>query len=136
VHVRLARVRRLPRGQWGPVAALLAWVGVVAAAIYVGGRAGEPIPLCHFKRLTGVPCPTCGGTRAALRAGEGDLWGSFLANPLLFTLLGTLTVVLGLRFVAGRRLDLGLTARQQQAAWILLAVRLLLNWAYVIRFVG
>ena len=136
MHVRLVPTRRLPRGQWGPLVALLVWLGTLAAALYVGRRTGEPVALCHFKRFTGVPCPTCGGTRAALRAGEGDLWGSFLANPLLFTLLIGLTIVVALRFLGGRRLDLGLTATERRAGWLVLAALVLVNWAYVILYVG
>lgn len=45
---------------------------------------GLPTPPCHFRGLTGLPCPTCGGTRClqALLAGhpsEAAAW-----NPLVF----------------------------------------------------
>ena len=133
---RLVPVARLPRGQWAPLVALLVWGALVLLAVVVSRRSGEAIALCQFKRLTGVPCPGCGSTRSVLRASQGDLLGSFLANPLLFATLLVLTVVLGLRFVAGRRMEWGLTPTQHKAVWILLAVLVVLNWAYVIAFVG
>ena len=37
---------------------------------------------CIFRGLTGVPCPTCGTTRAATAFLNGELAGAFAANPL------------------------------------------------------
>lgn len=40
-----------------------------------------PFDVCVFKRLTGIPCPTCGLTRALCHALHGD-WGvSFGYHP-------------------------------------------------------
>jgi len=68
--------------------------------------------------------------------GEGDLLGALLFNPLLCGGLVVLTALLALRFIGGRKVSLGLTAQQQRAAWLALAMAVLLNWAYVILFVG
>ncbi len=40
------------------------------------------LPHCTFKALTGLPCPTCGTTRAALAMLQGRLVDAFAANPL------------------------------------------------------
>jgi Protein of unknown function (DUF2752) len=37
--------------------------------------------LCIFKTITGIPCPSCGSTRATLLLFHGDLKDSLLLNP-------------------------------------------------------
>lgn len=109
-----------------------AWAALVLWALQVARSGGPVFGLCLFKRITGVPCPTCGGTRAVLRAAEGDLPGALLCNPLVVCGLVILSALMALRLIGGRTVSLGLTARQQRIAWLLLAGLLLLNWAYVV----
>jgi 1,6-anhydro-N-acetylmuramate kinase len=51
------------------------------------------VPVCPFKRLTGLPCLSCGTTRAALALLRGDLAVAFHFNPL--------ATALGAAFAAG-----------------------------------
>ncbi|HLA54834.1 MAG TPA: DUF2752 domain-containing protein [Flavobacterium sp.] len=37
--------------------------------------------ICIFKRITTIPCPSCGSTRALLLLLHGDVLGSVLMNP-------------------------------------------------------
>ena len=37
---------------------------------------------CVFRSLTGIPCPTCGTTRATAAFLDGHLMAAFAANPL------------------------------------------------------
>jgi len=37
--------------------------------------------VCLFKRVTGVPCPSCGSTRSVLSILKGDFAGALLWNP-------------------------------------------------------
>lgn len=37
--------------------------------------------VCLFKRVTGVPCPSCGSTRSVLSFLKGDFAGAILLNP-------------------------------------------------------
>ena len=37
---------------------------------------------CVFRSLTGIPCPTCGTTRAATSFLNGEILAAFAANPL------------------------------------------------------
>lgn len=37
---------------------------------------------CPVKAITGLPCPGCGGTRAAMLLSEGHIWEAVALNPL------------------------------------------------------
>ena len=43
-----------------------------------------PTPQCAFHSLTGLPCPTCGATRAAWQFLHGHFAASLRFNPLAF----------------------------------------------------
>ena len=66
---------------------LLLLAAVLLAQVHLPGR---PSTLCALRALTGVPCPFCGGTTAAVAIGRGDLPAALRASPL---------VVLGAPFV-------------------------------------
>ena len=38
---------------------------------------------CPLRELTGIPCPTCFGTRALLAASHGEVWRALRLNPLV-----------------------------------------------------
>lgn len=40
--------------------------------------------ICLFLNLTGIPCPSCGMTRATISFIKGDLSGAFYNHPLFF----------------------------------------------------
>jgi hypothetical protein len=120
------------------------WLGLVYLALAGAGglvfaRWGhliERLAHCPLRRTTGLPCPTCGGTHAALALVHGRLGQALLLNPLVtlgaaaLALWGLYAVVatcvprwrLGLRLTRGGRL----TVR-----WGLVAA-VLLGWAWVI----
>jgi hypothetical protein len=89
---------------------------------------------CVFRSLTGIPCPTCGTTRAATAFLDGDLITAFAANPLATT--G------GLLFVVGAPLAvIWALARwplpvlpTPLPSWVRIGVILLIaaNWFYII----
>jgi hypothetical protein len=64
--------------------AALAVTAVVLAAVHVR----RPATFCLLRATTGVPCPFCGGTTAAVRLGRGDLRGALAASPLAVLMLG------------------------------------------------
>ncbi|WP_318349878.1 DUF2752 domain-containing protein [Aquipluma nitroreducens] len=37
--------------------------------------------VCLFKRITGIPCPSCGSTRSVLSILKGDFVGALFWNP-------------------------------------------------------
>lgn len=53
---------------------------------------GANFSLCYFRTVFGIPCPTCGGTRAVILLLEGDVLGSFYRNPLGILIAGILAV--------------------------------------------
>ena len=62
-----------------------------------------PTPRCTFYSLTGLPCITCGATRAAIQFFHGHFRTSFLFNPLAFLALCGL-IVFDLYALGGRSL--------------------------------
>jgi hypothetical protein len=75
----------------GAVAAL------AVANLHVPGR---PATLCPFRAFTGLPCPFCGGTTAAVKLGHFDLLGALRANPVIVLgaiVIATLPAVLAFR---------------------------------------
>jgi hypothetical protein len=122
----------------------LIWGGIGLAAV----AASAFLPLldlieytgyrCPFRFLTGLPCPTCGATRAFVAMGALRLREAFALNPLaaafwVFTVLYVLyafaTLALGLRRV--RITNVGKWERRIAVAAVCLL--LTLNWAYMIR---
>ena len=65
-------------------------MALVLAAGALGAAALAPfapwlaplLPACPFHALTGLPCPGCGTTRAALALARGDVFSAFGWNPL------------------------------------------------------
>ncbi len=59
----------------------------ITATIYIG-ISFLPValmPTCHFHAATGLPCPTCGATRALHLLSSGDFTQAWLMQPLLIT---------------------------------------------------
>ena len=67
---------------------LLLAAAVGLALLHLPGR---PRTVCVLRTFTGVPCPLCGGTTAAVHVGRGDLLGGLKASPL--AVLGALGFV-------------------------------------------
>lgn len=82
---------------------LAAAVGGLATADPSRLAAG-PI-LCLFRRTTGVPCPSCGLTRATAHLLHGDLVGALRLHPLAPLVLAVLAAgwaLAGVRLARGR----------------------------------
>ena len=62
------------------------WLLVGAASICLLGVAlatpGIELPRCVFKAVTGLPCPSCGVTRAIIALSRGQFARALFMNPL------------------------------------------------------
>jgi hypothetical protein len=64
----------------------------------------QALVVCPLRTVTGIPCPLCGGTTAAISVARLDLVGALRANPV--AVLGALAFALaplGLLSLVGRR---------------------------------
>jgi hypothetical protein len=69
-------------------------IALVAVGIAKALPLEKLAPSCLFRSLTGVPCPTCGITRALMHFSRGEMAMALLQNPL-FLLLLMLTLLYG-----------------------------------------
>jgi hypothetical protein len=119
-----------------PVGAVLGLAAVLGSAgILLLSRYRLSFVVCYFKLFTGLPCLTCGGTRAAMRLLRLDPAGALAMNPLV-TLSGFLVAAWAAADVAlftrGRALRVELSRSAARALRILVPLAVLANWAYLI----
>lgn len=121
------------RGVTGAVlAAAVVWCVLVAALVVIGPADASAPPACNLRRITGVPCPTCGGTRAAAAIGRGEVLEAAAHNPLL-VLGGPVAAVWAcISARRGAQHAGGSRRRRTHAAWALVVAAVGANWAYVI----
>ena len=67
---------------------MLAWwwfaaSSMVLAALPLAPAIAGAVPACPLRRWTGIPCLTCGGTRAIVALAHGDVFGAVALNPLV-----------------------------------------------------
>ena len=132
----LHKTSRLPRWPTWAVGIVLAWLATVAASQWLAWTLGQPMELCLFKRISGLPCPTCGRTRGVLALLAGHAGTAWAYNPLAMGILIALAVGLMLRVAFALRLSLELSPLQRKAACVLAASLLAANWIYLIVYVG
>jgi hypothetical protein len=116
------------------------WLLVGSASLCLLGVAlatpGIQLPLCGFKTISGLPCPTCGITRTIIALSRGDLARGLFMNPLAAILCGAgllyllyAAIVLALRLPRFRPTVTTTGARRLRiAAFTALAV----NWIWLI----
>ena len=110
-------------------------ISLACAAIWFA--LGLPWPRCAFHEVTGLPCVTCGMTRAAIQFFHGHFLAALGWNPLVFVALGALSIFNIYAFVvviarAPRlRIVFGSQAGKKYARIIVIAM-LALNWSYLL----
>ena len=91
---------------------------------------------CPFRSLTGLPCPTCGATRALAALAAGDFGGSLRLNPAVlpasaatavYALYALAVVAFGLP-----RIRVHLSAREATVARRATVFAVALFWAFLI----
>jgi hypothetical protein len=96
-----------------------------------------PTPRCTFHSLTGLPCVTCGATRAAIQFFHGHFRTSLRFNPLAFLTYCSLVIfdlyALGVVLARVPRLRLGNFSPTEKFAARSIAIALLAaNWLYLL----
>ena len=127
---------RLVAAPGPPLGAIFGGIGLAgAAAVWLLGLDRIPLTLCVFKGLTGLPCPTCGSTRALGRLFGLDLTGALAMNPFT-TVLAAVVAAWALADVALLPRGVALGVRTSKTAGFTLRVGALLlflaNWVYLL----
>ncbi len=91
---------------------------------------------CPLRDMTGLPCPTCGGTHAAVALAEGSWFSALSANPLVAfsaLVLGIWSIyALAATLVASLRRSITLGPKEKRATRILAALLLSGTWIWEI----
>lgn len=91
-------------------------------------------PGCFTKLLWGLPCLTCGGTRATRALLDGRILDALVLQPLiigLYLVIGLWGLVSFGAFLGGRTFDLNLGPRADRALKIGILGLPVLNWLYL-----
>lgn len=122
------------RRPWGVVVrgALLA-SGLIALASL---RVPRPPTLCLLRATTGIPCPLCGFTTAAVHLGHADVVGAAAASPLAVAVcVGFVLAPLVRRSSLWRRwCDMSHTARRLSPIVVIVPVLVLSESWQLVRF--
>lgn len=94
-------------------------------------------PSCPFAHLTGLPCPTCGGTRAVRALLAGNFRAAFRWNPLVvtaFSALGAMNVYAAVVVIFRLpRVRFGPFPKKLGNVFRILGwTAILLNWGYLV----
>jgi len=113
---------------WGLVALALVALSPLAPQLATAA------PACPLKSIAGLPCPTCGATRAALALVAFDPWAAVMLNPLA-TGAWLLLIGGGLAALAytltGRRLPT-LPNRLPMTLRLAAVAAVTVNWIYLV----
>jgi hypothetical protein len=118
----------------------LIWLSVSLGSLVLAAAwfaAGLPWPHCLFHDLTGLPCVTCGATRAAIEFFHGHFAAAGKWNPLMFGFLCALTAydIYAFAVITTRapRLRIALvSAVGKNYARAVVIAALALNWIYLL----
>ena len=111
-------------------------IAEIARENFEAAGLSEFIDLCLFKRFTGYPCPTCGTTRGIISLLHGKYIEGWYYNPLVFSIGIIVIIDLVFRFIFGRTIKISLKRNDRKLVWIFFIAIFLINWAYIIFYVG
>ena len=135
-ELRKAPMLRLVARPGPPLGLVFGGIGVLATlAVGLLHLDRLKLPLCYVKAFTGLPCPSCGSTRAVGRLFALDVPGAFAMNPLMALAAVTLAAwAVADLVLLPRRLVLGLEVGKPTGAVLRIAavVALVLNWTYLL----
>ena len=85
------------------------WAIIIIIAYFALGRYFL-YSLCPLVRVTGLPCPGCGLTRAGFALLRLDLAGAYRIHPFIYPIAGYIAVFGWNRYIMGRRMGKKLKA--------------------------
>jgi hypothetical protein len=112
------------------VIATVTWGLLVIGASAAAHAAGITQSLCPLRRATGIPCPTCGGTRATFALARGHPIDALTLNPLV-TIALVATIAVAVASLALRCNLIIALIRSRRFAFALLGA-ILANWVYLL----
>ena len=136
MKINVVHVCRRPQWPVWAVIVVLGWLALGGAAVWLSSYHDRVVTLCLIKRVTGLPCPTCGFTRGVLSLLSGRPGQGWLYNPFLFSVLSLFFLATGTRVFFARAVTIRLSRRERAIAWLLAGVLFAANWAYVIFYIG
>ncbi len=135
MKIKIVSAKRLPDWPiWAVVVGLL-WLSLVAIAVYLSIKTGKHVELCLLKKITHIPCPTCGVTRSCLNILKGNFLAAFLFNPLIFLAGFIFLIIATIKILFARSLKINLTKKEKKIIWVILTILFVVNWIYIIVFV-
>ena len=73
--------------------------GLVVLKFFAWSHVTRLLPACAFRRITGLYCPGCGGTRCTKHLLNGDLPGALAMNPVIVVLFLVAASIIGIAVV-------------------------------------
>lgn len=118
----------------------IALAGYIYIFVALSGVVNNQVQLCMFHNVTGIPCPSCGTTRAMIQLLHGHFAEAFRLNVLCYLqafFLLILPILLAVDLIGNKRTLLRTyewAIRLINRPWIalVLGVLLLINWIYLI----
>jgi hypothetical protein len=131
--MRIGLRQRVPGEiEYGLIYGTIAILGLLAVRILPVSRLA---PSCPFHRMTGLPCPTCGGTRAAVLLSGGNVSAALSLNPLVtVAFLGVLLFFfhsLAVHAFGLPRVTADLTSPEKNALRAAAVLAVLAQWVYL-----
>lgn len=119
-----------------PLGAIFGTIGALgAAAVGLFGLDRLPFNVCLFKSLSGLPCPTCGSTRAVGCLVHLDVAGAIAMNPLATVAMGLVAIWSLCDFgllTRGRALDVEIARPLGRIVRVLALAMVAANWLYLV----
>jgi hypothetical protein len=117
----------------GPLSIHVVW-GILLIAL-VAGWPYLPHPACPFHQITGLPCLTCGASRAANAFHDGRLGEMLCDNPLLISFCISLLLFSLLKlfeYILNIKVVLKLSRKAALLGKILIGLAAAANWLFLI----
>ena len=132
IHIYLEKTGRKPAVPPAPLIVGIVWFLIVVTGIVISHRFNLPLEFCMFRRLTGIPCPTCGSTTGGMLILQGHLLQGWLQNPFVYSALPLIGVHLLFQGITCYSTGYRFTGRALPVPVAGLTILILLNWAYLV----